>query len=188
MSHYLVRLDYKGPHNPFTYRRTVTPNWYRTHTVPKFGLQSSWVTGGCHCRYMPDSFFLIEKTLLEIVLWSKSLYGNLSRYAGIHILKNMVEIFINRRNNKVLTLNFVFTWKIWDRNKINLLLCNYIKEYNSFRIALQLRFIHKLTKNAYIKAPTKTQCTTTKLAFVKNYDDIDDKHNSVPSPEIEVET
>ena len=63
-----------------------------------------------------------------------------------------------------------------------------MKEYNSFHIALQLQFIHKLTKNAYIKAPTKTQCTTTKQAFVKNYDDIDDKHNSVPSPEIEVET
>ena len=83
---------------------------------------------------------------------------------------------------------FCFHLKKLDQNKINLLLRNYMKEYNSFHIALQLQFIHKLTKNAYIKAPTKTQCTTTKQAFVKNYDDIDDKHNSVPSPEIEVET
>ena len=21
------------------------PNWYRTHTIPKFGFQSSWITG-----------------------------------------------------------------------------------------------------------------------------------------------
>ena len=41
-------LDYRWSLNPPTYRRTVTPNWYRTHTVPKFGLQSSWDTGACH--------------------------------------------------------------------------------------------------------------------------------------------
>ena len=35
-------------HNLPTYRRTVTPNLYRTHSVPKFGLQSSWITGACH--------------------------------------------------------------------------------------------------------------------------------------------
>ena len=28
--------------------RTVTPNWYQTQAVPKFGLQSCWVTGACH--------------------------------------------------------------------------------------------------------------------------------------------
>ena len=46
-------LDYRWSHNPPTYRRTVTPNWYRSRTVPKFGLQSSWITGACHytCRY-----------------------------------------------------------------------------------------------------------------------------------------
>ena len=43
-------LDYRCSHNPHTYRRTVTPNWYRTHTVPKFSLQSSWIT-----RCMPLS-------------------------------------------------------------------------------------------------------------------------------------
>ena len=25
-----------------------SPNWYRTHTVPKIGLQSSQITGACH--------------------------------------------------------------------------------------------------------------------------------------------
>ena len=41
-------LDHRWPHNPPTYQRTVTPNWYRTHTVPEFGLLGSWVTGACH--------------------------------------------------------------------------------------------------------------------------------------------
>ena len=42
----LLVLDYRCSHNLPTYQRTVTPNWYRTHTVSKFGLQSSWITGG----------------------------------------------------------------------------------------------------------------------------------------------
>ena len=41
-------LDYRWSHNPPTCWRTVTPNWYWTHTVSKFGLQSSWTTGACH--------------------------------------------------------------------------------------------------------------------------------------------
>ena len=41
-------LDHRWAHNPPTYQRTVTPNWYRTHTVPEFGLLGSWVTGACH--------------------------------------------------------------------------------------------------------------------------------------------
>ena len=41
-------LDYRWSRNPPTCRRAVTPNWYRTHTVLKFGLQSSWITGACH--------------------------------------------------------------------------------------------------------------------------------------------
>ena len=44
----LLVLDYKWSDNPPTYRRTVTVNYYWTHTVPKFGLQSSWITGACH--------------------------------------------------------------------------------------------------------------------------------------------
>ena len=39
--------DYRWSHNPHTYRRTVTPNGYRTHTAPKFGLWSSRITGAC---------------------------------------------------------------------------------------------------------------------------------------------
>ena len=41
-------LNYRWSHNPPTYRKTLTTNWYRIHTVPKFGLQSSWITGACH--------------------------------------------------------------------------------------------------------------------------------------------
>ena len=44
----LLVLDYRWSHNPPTYRRTVTTNWYQTNTVPKFGPQSSWITGACH--------------------------------------------------------------------------------------------------------------------------------------------
>ena len=38
--------------------------------------------------YMPDFYATL---LLEIVLWSKLLYGSLNRYAGIHIIENMVD-------------------------------------------------------------------------------------------------
>ena len=44
----LLVLDYRWSHNLPTYSKTVTPKWYRTHTVPKFDLQSSWITGACH--------------------------------------------------------------------------------------------------------------------------------------------
>ena len=44
----LLVLDYRWSHNSPTYWRTVTPNWYRTHTIPKFSLQTSWITGACH--------------------------------------------------------------------------------------------------------------------------------------------
>ena len=40
--------------------------------------------------------------------------------------------------------------------------------------------------NAYIKCPTKRQCTTIKEAFIKNYDDTDDNYDSVSSLKIEV--
>ena len=38
----LLVLDYRWSNNPPIYQRTFAPNWYRTHTVPKFGLQSSY--------------------------------------------------------------------------------------------------------------------------------------------------
>ena len=42
------------------------PNWYRTHTVPKCGLQSIWITGAYHyrCRSVPEIFvFSIFNTI-----------------------------------------------------------------------------------------------------------------------------
>ena len=57
--------------------------------------------------------------------------------------------------------------------------------YN-FCIALQRHFINKLTKNAYIKGPTKKQCTTIKPAFIMNYDDVDGNYNLAPSLEIAI--
>ena len=71
---------------------------------------------------------------------------------------------------------------------MNLPLCKYIKENNNFRIALRRPLIDKPTKNAYIKGPTKRQCAAIKQPSIKNYDDTDDKYNSVSSPEIEAET
>ena len=41
-------LDYRWSRNPGTYQGTVTPNWYRTHTVPQFGHQGSWIISACH--------------------------------------------------------------------------------------------------------------------------------------------
>ena len=67
-------------------------------------------------------------------------------------------------------------------------MCKCIKENNNFRIAFQRQFIDKLTKNAYIKGPTKRQCTTIKQTLITNYYHIDENYNSVPWPEIEVET
>ena len=138
---------------------------------------------------MPDFFSYLRTLFLEIVLRSKLLYENLSKYAGINTIENMVH-------NKSLSTGEIadshaelyFHLKKFDQNKINLPLCKHIKESNNFRIVRKRQFIDKLTKNAYIKGSTKRQCATIKQAFVKNCDDIDDKHNSVPSPEIEVET
>ena len=41
-------LDYRWSYNLPTYRRTVTPHWYKTHSISIFGLLSSWITGACH--------------------------------------------------------------------------------------------------------------------------------------------
>ena len=40
----LLVLDYRWSHNPPTNWRTVMPNWYWAHTIPKFNVQSSWTT------------------------------------------------------------------------------------------------------------------------------------------------
>ena len=134
---------------------------------------------------MPD-FFYLRTLLLEIVLRSKFLNGNLSRCAGIHLIENYQEMkqrILTLKLSRDETTNFhaelYFHWKRLDQIKINLPLCKYIKENNTLRIALQRKFIDKLTKNAYIKGPTKRQCITIKEAFLKNYDDIDDNYNSV---------
>ena len=52
----------------------------------------------------------------------------------------------------------------------------------------QIFFLPESAFFAYRKGSTKRQCTIIKQAFIKNYNDIDDKYNSVSSPEIEVET
>ena len=85
---------------------------------------------------MPD-FFYLRALLLEIVSWSKLLYGNLSRYAGINIIENMVD---NRSlSTDEITISYAelsFCFKKLDQNKVNLPLCKYIKENNNFHIAL----------------------------------------------------
>ena len=86
----------------------------------------------------------------------------------------------------IIHVEFHFLSEKLDQNKINLPLCKYIKINNNFHIALQRYFKNKLTKNAFIRGPIKRQCTTIKQAFIKNYDDIDDNYNPVPSLETEV--
>ena len=103
-----------------------------------------------------------------MVLWAKLLYGNLSRYAGINIIENMVD---NRPLSDEITnsvAELYFCLKKLDQNRINFPLCKYIIENNNFCIAFQRQFIGKLTKNAYIKGPIKRQFTGIKQAFIKN--------------------
>ena len=93
---------------------------------------------------------------LEIVLWSKLLHGNLSRYAGINIIENMVDsrsLSTDEITNSHAEL-YIHLKKL-DQSKINLPLCKYNKENNNIHTALQRQFIDKLTKNAYTKGPTK---------------------------------
>ena len=81
----LLVLDYRCSHNLPTYQRTVFPNWYRTHTVSKFGLQSSWITGGYygfrHLNIMMKAIQSLEHT-----------YGN------HHVIKWKKKRTINRRS------------------------------------------------------------------------------------------
>ena len=53
----LLLLDYRWSRNPPTYRMTVTSNWYWTHTVLKFDLQSRWITGPCHYTWNSTGSF-----------------------------------------------------------------------------------------------------------------------------------
>ena len=69
---------------------------------------------------MPDLFYL-RALLLKIILWSKLLYGNLSGYAGINIIENMVDnrsLSTDEITNSYAELSFYF--KKLDQNKINL--------------------------------------------------------------------
>ena len=70
---------------------------------------------------MPDIFSYLRALLLEIVLWSKLLYGNLSRYAGIHIIENMID---NRKlsTDKITNSHaeLCFHLKTFNQNKVNL--------------------------------------------------------------------
>ena len=45
-------LIYRWSHSLPTYRRTVTSNSYRTHTISKFGLQSRWITSACSYTWL----------------------------------------------------------------------------------------------------------------------------------------
>ena len=58
-----------------------------------------------------------------MVLWAKLLYGNLSRYAGINIIENMVD---NRPLSDEITnshAELYFCLKMLDQNRINFPLC-----------------------------------------------------------------
>ena len=83
--------------------------------------------------YMPNFFSYLRTLLLGIVLWSKLLYRNLSRYAGINIIENMVDdrsLSTDEITNSHTELYFHL--KKLDQNKIKLPLCKYIKEKKKF--------------------------------------------------------
>ena len=63
----LVKLcDYKW--SP-TYRRIVTANWYWTNTIPKFYMQSNWITDICHY----PGFTCSNSTIETPKQWEKSI-------------------------------------------------------------------------------------------------------------------
>ena len=49
----------------------LPPNWYRTHTVPKFGLQSSSITGVCHYTRLATVSFDPPRCCLVLVAYNK---------------------------------------------------------------------------------------------------------------------
>ena len=74
----LLVLDYRWSHIPPTYRRTDTPNWYRTYNVPKFGLQSSWITGECY--YTRPFHELPGKKLMQLKVRDLTLNNSIFAY------------------------------------------------------------------------------------------------------------
>ena len=77
-SHYLVRVlslcwITKG-HTQSTHqlKDCYSLNWHWTHTVPKFGLQSSWITGACYyfvtLVHLHSAFFIQLNTFLNLCL------------------------------------------------------------------------------------------------------------------------
>ena len=93
---------------------------------------------------MPDFFYIFLTLLLEIVLWSKLLYGNLSRYAGIHYHWKLSTDEITNSHAEL-----YFHLKKLDQIKINLPLCKYIKENNTSHIAFQRQFIDNHKTSIY---------------------------------------
>ena len=104
----LLVLDYRWSHNPPTYQRTVTPNWYRTHSVPKFGLQSSWMTGACHyTRLLHETFSSkMNRDIAKVsgVSWNKD------NGKFVFDFSNIIEITrgIDPRKRNILKLIGVF--------------------------------------------------------------------------------
>ena len=62
-----------------------------------------------------------------------------------------------------------------------------IIRYSQSWLYVRFFFLPESASFAYRKGSTKRQCTIIKQAFIKNYNDIVDKYNSVSSPEIEAE-
>ena len=98
-------LDYSWSHNPLTYRRTVTPNCYWTHTVPKFGLQSSWIIGACH--YFPCLITIspiCQPPINRDKKWP--MYANVASIQNITTVSDHINL-VKRRS-----LTFNYNWMI----------------------------------------------------------------------------
>ena len=66
----------------------VTPNWYQTHTIPKFGLQSSWMTGAFHYTRSNSKAIQSSSNQVGAIQSSPNFYSLLGSYkVGIWFIR-----------------------------------------------------------------------------------------------------
>ena len=81
----------------------LPPNCYQTHLVPKFGLQSSWITGACHytrkIQKQPQQVFF--KRRLATLLKKGS---SIAKFLRTPILKSICERLLLKISSLAISL------------------------------------------------------------------------------------
>ena len=91
-SQYLVRLLSQcwvtGGHTIHPPIKGLLPQmWYRTHTVPKFGLQSSWSSGACH--YTHGSLNTLKYVSIDQNISSRNAQGCLFTFHTFLLMRSI---------------------------------------------------------------------------------------------------